>query len=161
MLKVNFYKNKRQGDKNYGKIYARAENHEPIDLEGLALHIAEHGSIYTYDVILGVLRKVATCVRELAVSGQPVKLDGLCIVKASVRSKPANDVDTFGLDSNVRGVRLQFRPTGLSSNAKVTEVTQLGYSSLANRIKNGEIVLSDVKGEYIAGGSGNEPVVNP
>ncbi len=30
MLKLDFYKNKRQGDQNYGKIYGRVKNAEPI-----------------------------------------------------------------------------------------------------------------------------------
>ena len=42
MLKVNFYKNKRQGDKNYGKIYARVK---PTDVAGIiAEYKAEGGA---------------------------------------------------------------------------------------------------------------------
>ena len=44
MIKLNFYKNKIQGHKNFGKVYARAKNNNPIDIEGLAKHIAQHGS---------------------------------------------------------------------------------------------------------------------
>ena len=35
MIKVNFYKDKRQGNVNYGKVYARAKNNDPIDIAGL------------------------------------------------------------------------------------------------------------------------------
>ena len=38
MIKLNFYKNKVQGNKNFGKVYARAKNDDPIDIEGLAKH---------------------------------------------------------------------------------------------------------------------------
>ena len=52
----------------------------------------------------------------------------------------------------------------------MTEDADLGYTSLAQKIKSGELTLSSVKGEYISGvgsGSGNNsgwgdtPVVNP
>ena len=29
MIKLNFYKNKVQGHKNYGKVHARAKNNDP------------------------------------------------------------------------------------------------------------------------------------
>ncbi|MBO4464551.1 MAG: DNA-binding protein, partial [Prevotella sp.] len=65
MIKLNLYKNKIQGHKNFGKIYARAKNNDPIDIAGLSKHIHQHGSPYTRDVILGVLTKAASCIREL------------------------------------------------------------------------------------------------
>ena len=59
---------------------------------------------------------------------------------------------------------------GEAKQARMTEDAELGYTSLAQKIKSGELTLSSVKGEYISGtGSGNgsssgwgdEPVVNP
>ena len=32
MIKLNFYKNKIQGNKNYGKVYARAKNDDRMGL---------------------------------------------------------------------------------------------------------------------------------
>ena len=176
MLELDFYKNKNSRSTGYHKIYARVHKVKPIDIEGLADHIAEHGSVYTPDVCLGVIRKMASCIKELCMQGQPVKLDNLCIFSPAVTSLPANDVDSFDLSirpkggdsGNITKVRIQCRTTGLSTNENVTRSAtgQLGYTSLAQRIKSGEVVLSDKKGEYIAtdgGGSGwgDEPVVNP
>lgn len=64
-------------------------------------------------------------------------------------------------------VRMQCRPTGKAATKEMTAAAQLGYTSLAQRIKNGEAILSSRKGEYLASGSGgsgsggSEPVVNP
>ena len=164
MLKIDFYKNKRVGDKNYGKVYARAKNAKPIGVAELAEHIASHGSIYTYDVIVGVISKMATCIKELCLMGQPVKIENLCIVRAQVKTKPANDAESFELDSNIDQVRLRFTPTGSCAQKETSNDATCGYTSLAQRIKSGEIILSSRKGEYIAkddGDDGNEPVVNP
>ena len=84
MIKVDFYRDKRQGNVNYGKYYVRAKNNEPIGIPGLAKHIHQHGSLYTEDVILGVLNKIATCIRELVLDGTPVKIDDILIFTPSV-----------------------------------------------------------------------------
>ena len=167
-LKINFYKNKVQGHKNQGKVYGRAESNKMIGITELAAHIAEHGTLYTKDVIQGVLSKIASCIKELTLSGTPVKIDDLCIFRASVTAKPADDVESFDLsrgeEGNIKAVRLQCTPTGACAKANYTASAQLGYSTLAQKVKTGEIVLSDKKGEYVAtaanDGWGDEPL-NP
>ena len=185
MIKLDLYKYKVAGKDNTGKIYARANNDDPIGIEGLAEHIQSHGSPYTYDVILGVLAKVASCVRELVLGGTPVKIDNLCIFTPAVTTLPANDVERFSLgkatraddgtydssNGNVKSVRMHCRLTGKAAQASMTKDAVLGFTSLAQRIKNGEAILSNRKGEYLAssgssggnsgGSGGGEPVVNP
>ena len=180
MIKLNFYKNKIQGHKNFGKVYARAKNNKPIEIEGLAKHIAQHGSPYTKDVILGVLSKIAGCVRELVLDGNPVKIADLCIFTPAVTTCPATDAEHFTLTratraangsysgGNIVTVRMMCRTTGEASREHMTQDAELGYTALAEKIKAGELTLSSVKGEYIAGGGGSgssgwgdEPVVNP
>ena len=184
MIQLDFYKNKIQGHKNYGKVYARANNVDPIDIKALAKHIQSHGSTYTYDVILGVLAKVADCIRHLVLDGIPVKIDDLCIFTPAVTTLPANDAEHFSAgratraadgtydtaNGNVKGVRMHCRTTGAATQARMTQDAVLGYTSMAQRIKNGEVELSNTKGVYLVGGSGNsggssgwgdEPVVNP
>ena len=181
MIKLNFYKNKVQGHKNFGKVYARAKNNDPIEIAALSKHIAQHGSPYTKDVILGVLTKAASCIRELVLEGTPVKIADLCIFTPAVTTIPANDAEHFTLTratragngtysgGNIVSVRMQCRATGDAMQKHMTEDAELGYTSLAQKIKAGELELSNTKGEYISGlgsGSGNsgwgdEPVVNP
>ena len=76
--------------------------------------------------------------------------DGLAIFKAAVTSKPANDVESFDLDSNIRNVRLQCRAVGKLVRKELTNASTLGYTSLAMRVTSGEIILSSRKGEYVA-----------
>ncbi|MCR4957337.1 MAG: DNA-binding protein [Prevotella sp.] len=150
MLKINFYKNKRQGDQNYGKIYGRAENAAPIGITELAQHMAEHNTPFSPGTIKGILTDMVSCIKELILLGQPVKLDNLAIFKASIESKPANDVESFDLDSNVRNVKLLAISCGRLKRKELTNDSTLGYTSLAQRVKSGEIILSSRKGEYVA-----------
>ena len=73
-------------------------------------------------------------------------------------------------NGNVKCVRMHCRTTGQATQARMTQDAELGYTSMAQRIKNGEVELSNTKGVYLVGGSGNsgnnsgwgdEPVVNP
>lgn len=163
MLKINLYKNKNSNSTNYGKIYGRCENSAPIDIDGLAKHMAEHNSPYSKGVIKGILDDMVSCMKELLLMGQPVKIADLAIFKASVVSKPANDVETFDLNTNIKCVKLLAYATGEVKRKKLTEDALLGYTSLAQRIKTGEAVLSGNKKEYLVAGTGGStvPAVNP
>ena len=160
MIKLNFYKDKRQGNVNFGKVYARAKNNKPIDIDGLAKHIAQHGSPYTKDVILGVLSKIAGCIRELVLDGTPVKIADLCIFTPAVTTVPANTPQDFSLTKrtseqdttgNIVNVRMLCRTTGEAARKLMTQDAELGYTALAEKIKQGKLVLSSAKGVYIEG----------
>jgi hypothetical protein len=89
-MQINLYQGKHKSNQKIdGKIFARASNRTPIGLEELAEHMMEHGTIYTYDVMVGVMAGAVKCIRELALSGQPVKLPDLCIVSGQVSSTGA------------------------------------------------------------------------
>ena len=167
MIKLDFYRDKRQGNVNFGKYYARAKNNEPIGIPGLAKHIHQHGSLYTEDVILGVLNKIATCVKELVLEGTPVKIDDLCIFTPAVTTLPADTPEDFSLvkradenatEGNIVKVRMHCRTTGNAVPKEMTKDATLGYTSLAAKVKAGAITLSSAKGVYIEGesnGGGN------
>ena len=57
--------------------FPKAVRRSTLNLRGLSDHIAEHGSIYTRDVVQGVLTKFTSCMTELIEQGVAVKLDGL------------------------------------------------------------------------------------
>ena len=150
MLKLDFYKDKRQGNVNYGKIYARAKNAQPIGIDKLAEHMASHGTVFSPGVINGLLVDMVKCIKELVLMGQPVKLDNLCIISGQVTSTPADDVESFDITENIKSTRMRFTPTGESSPKEVTKDALLRYTSLAEKIRKGEITLSNKKGEYVA-----------
>ena len=50
------YQNKNEDSSAFGKYYGRIVHTETLNTRKLAKHIAEHGSVYTQDVVEGVLR---------------------------------------------------------------------------------------------------------
>ena len=76
-LKYDIYQNNVTDSTANGKWYARVVRDNTLDLDGLTRHIADHGSIYTPDVVLGVLTKFSSCMVELISQGVGVKIDGL------------------------------------------------------------------------------------
>ncbi len=77
--------------KSYGKWYPRVVNLKTIDLEGLCDHIAAHGSIYTPDVVTGVVKKFIGCIQELLLDSHKVRLDGIGTFYLKPRMKKGTD----------------------------------------------------------------------
>ena len=61
----------------FGKWYARLKSIETLSTERLAKHISEHGSVFTADVVEGVMKKVKTCLVEMLLESKKVKIAGL------------------------------------------------------------------------------------
>ena len=91
-----------EADKLY---YAQTQYESIISLEEFATHIASHGSVYTRDVIQGVLTKTVDCLKELLIDGKRVKLGELGTFQLSLRCKGAATADDFNFSNNVRVVR--------------------------------------------------------
>jgi len=63
--------------KTNGKWYPRVVNMGTMNLDDLCEHIQEHGSLWTDDVVVGVVKKFIKCIQELLLQSHKVKLDGL------------------------------------------------------------------------------------
>ena len=161
MIQLDYYKNKNAKSPLFGKVYGRVKNKEPFTIKQLAEHISTHDSIYGYSTVVGVLAEVSKCIKELCLDGQPVKLDDLAIFRAAVTSKPADDIDEYTIQKNIKAVRIKVTGTGETSNKNMIRKASLGWTSLSQRIQRKEIVLSDVKGEYIVGGNDEIDDVQP
>ena len=149
-MQINLYQGKHKSNQKIdGKIFARASNRTPIGLEELAEHMMEHGTIYTYDVMVGVMAGAVKCIRELALSGQPVKLPDLCIVSGQVSSTGADSIADFDVDENVSTIRLAFRATGKARRQTVNGEADVEYTSLARQLK------AAANGGSTSGGSGS------
>ena len=61
----------------YGKWYAQIKALETLNTRRLAQHISEHGSIYTPDVVYGMLEKFRSCLLEMLLNSKKVKIEGL------------------------------------------------------------------------------------
>ena len=69
-------------------------------------------SVYSTDIVEGVITKLTTVMVELLKSGQPVKWDGLGTFTPTVENRKggAASVTEFTISENVEGVRFRFRP---------------------------------------------------
>ena len=64
-MQYDIYQNANEDSTAYGKWYPRAVQLSTLNLKGLANHIQGHGSVYTQDVVLGVITKFRDCLVEL------------------------------------------------------------------------------------------------
>ena len=69
--------NLNQYNAGYGQWYAKVKALETLNTRKLANHISEHGSIYTPDVVYGVLEKFRSCLVEMLLESKKVKIEGL------------------------------------------------------------------------------------
>ena len=99
-----------EGDRPNNKWYAKAVRNGTLTLRGLANHITEHGSIYTLDVVYGVLVKFASCLKELVAQGVAVKLDTLGTFYPSFESEGAVSAEDYDITTMLKGVHLRFLP---------------------------------------------------
>ena len=118
---VNLRKCEISTSKNYGAYFYEVEPKEPLSLKGFARHMAEHGKLATYEMLVLVLQNIVDCTKELIAQGQPVKLDGLGTFYPTIESVCADTIPEAlaGINENIKGVHLRFRP----ENAKGEELT--------------------------------------
>ena len=114
MLELNLYRNTMTTSKGYGMIYGRVEKKETYDLAKLAEHMHNHNSPYSSGVILGILKDMVSCIRELCLEGNQVKIADLAIFSLGIKNKcGAATEDEFSIwesqqpSSDFKGV---FRP---------------------------------------------------
>ena len=83
---VDLYKNRNTASKTYGQFYGRVFNRETLSLKGFAKHMMEHGKRITYEELVLTLQQMVSCLKELAIQGVPVKMDGLGTFYPSIES---------------------------------------------------------------------------
>lgn len=104
------YQDNRRNSNHQGEWYARAQAFGTTDLDGLAEHIAQHGSTFTKADIAGVLYTLQDCIMELLLSGQKVRFGDLGTFYLTIKTKPAATRTDFNVADNIEGVRLRFLP---------------------------------------------------
>ena len=111
------YQNQNKKSSGYGKTYARVVPTGTMDTDEICKHIAEHGTIYTSDIVKGVVEKFINCFEELLLAGNKLKLNGLGTFYLSVKSEGAETEKDFNPASNIKKVRVVF----LGDQAKRSE----------------------------------------
>jgi predicted histone-like DNA-binding protein len=111
--------------KYYGKVIDMGET---LDLETMATHIANHGSIWSIDIVRPVLMKMKDCMLEMLMDSKQVKIDGIGTFYLNVKSTGAESEEEFTCAENIKGLRIRMLPEG----AKGEDVTS---KSLLSKIK--------------------------
>ena len=94
----------------YGKWYARLKSIETLSLTKLAKHIAEHGSVFTQDVVEGVMVKFKNCLLEMLLESKKVKIDGLGTFYTTIEGSGVDSAADFSLQKNVKALHIRFLP---------------------------------------------------
>ena len=119
-MEVNLRKNENQQNAGYGKYYLEVARKPTLSLKGFAQHMVDHGSIYSRDVIEGVLKKITQCLPELISQGVSVQLEPLGTFSPSIKNKKDGLTLTrllagnWDINEQVEGVKFNFLPYSVS-----------------------------------------------
>ncbi len=95
---------RQQVQKTYGKIIYRGT----LSLSDMAEHIMKHGSVYTEDVVIGVITKLKTCMQEMLADGYKVKLDGIGTLYPVLSSKGVENSKDFSANEAITRLGISF-----------------------------------------------------
>ena len=106
-LLIKTYKNNNDKSAAYGKTYGRLVHQDTMNTSDLCRHMMKHGTIYTSDIVKGVVEKFINCFEELLLEGNKIKLDGLGTFYLSVSTEGVDNEDQFTAN-NVKAIRIKF-----------------------------------------------------
>ena len=106
------YQNQNEHSTAFGKFYARVKYLENLNTRKLSNHISEHGSIYTPDVVYGVMEKFRSCLLEMLLNSKKVKIEGLGTFYTTLECTKFGAVtkDKFNVNKHVKGLHIRFLP---------------------------------------------------
>ena len=114
MAKILYEVKQNQNEHNaaFGKWYAKIKSLETLNTRRLAQHIAEHGSIYTPDVVYGVLEKFRSCLIEMLLESKKVKIEGLGTFYTTIENKKKGSLtkDDYSVREHIKGLHIRFLP---------------------------------------------------
>ena len=96
----------------YGKWYARLKSTETLSMTKMAKHISEHGSVFTEDVVEGVMKKFKTCLLEMLLNSRKVKVNGLgtFYLTAECQKGGADKEEDFNVNQHLAALHIRFLP---------------------------------------------------
>ena len=152
------YQNQNEHNAAFGKWYARVKNLESLNTRKLSNHIAEHGSIYTPDVVYGVMEKFRSCLLEMLLNSKKVKIEGLGTFYTTLECNKGGAVtkDKFNILKDVKGLHIRFLPEqtteeNISSRQFLKQAEFVNVESLLKKEEDDENSGSNESG----GGSQN------
>ena len=96
----------------YGKYYARLKSIETLNMPKLARHISEHGSVFTEDVVEGVMKKFKSCLLEMLLESKKVKVAGLgtFYLTCECQKGGAEKEEDFNVKEHLKALHIRFLP---------------------------------------------------
>ncbi len=148
----------------YGKWYARLKSIETLNMTKLAKHISEHGSVFTEDVVEGVMKKFKTCLLEMLLESKKVKVQGLgtFYLTAECTKGGADKEADFNVREHLKALHIRFLPDqtaedNLSSREFIKKAEFVNIKSLLSSGNTDEVGDEDEENNSSSseGGSGN------
>lgn len=90
------------------KIYANTQYREVVTLGKFAKHIASHGSLYTRDVVTGVITAMVDCLHEQLLLGNKVQLGELGSFYVRLSSRGVENAEEFNAVNDITAVNVRW-----------------------------------------------------
>ena len=120
MIRYILKQNQNNTSSAYQTYYAYPVVAQTLNLNDLARHMSEHDSGFSEAMIVGVLKAMVRCIKEMILEGKNVKIDDLAIFSCGIRNaEGAASEDDFTVAKNIKGVKLRARATGSLSNTNL------------------------------------------
>ena len=146
----------------YGKYYARLKSIETMSMARMAKHISEHGSVFTEDVVEGVMKKFKTCLLEMLLESKKVKVAGLgtFYLTAECQKGGADKEEDFNVNQHIAALHIRFLPDqtqedNLSSREFIKKAEFVNVKSLLSSGKTEDEGDDEENGGSEQGGSQN------
>ena len=161
MLKYQIYQSQLKDSPSYGKYYARIVSTGTYDVKGLAEHMAKHNTPFSPGTITGILTDAIACIKELALDGKRVTLDGLLSIGLSISHKMGVDsADDFSIAKCVERVKLVALGVGEFSSSLLTSQAKLSENKTYQSPRTGGVSNETPEDPGTDPGSGGE-VIDP
>ena len=137
----------------YGKWYAQIKSLETLNTRKLANHISEHGSIYTPDVVYGVLEKFRSCLVEMLLESKKVKIEGLGTFYCTLENQKNGSLkkEDFNVNKHLKALHIRFLPEQTTEE----NISSREFLKKAEFINIDSLVKSDESENGGSGTSGN------
>jgi predicted histone-like DNA-binding protein len=157
------YQNQNEHNAAFGKWYGRVKYLESMNTRKLSNHIAEHGSIYTPDVVYGVMEKFRSCLLEMLLNSKKVKIEGLGTFYTTLECIKGGAVskDKFNILKDVKGLHIRFLPEqeqeqNISSRQFLKQAEFINVDSLLPKEEDGTTGNGSTNSGNGGSQSGNE-----
>ena len=137
----------------FGKWYAQIKNLETLNTRKLANHISEHGSIYTPDVVYGVLEKFRSCLLEMLLNSKKVKIEGLGTFYCTLENqkKGALKKEDFNPNKHLKALHIRFLP----EQAAEENISSREFLKKAEFVNIDSLLKGDESDPSTSSGQGN------